>query len=77
MALYGETLINLGERARGLEEMRSALGILEAEIARTGPSDLKQVLAWLPSSTAKHAGQGLNCECTARFVGQRWADFDR
>ena len=39
MALRGETLIKLGERERGLEEMRSAQRILEAEIARTGRTE--------------------------------------
>ena len=46
-AYRGETLILLGERARGLEEMRSAQRTLEAEIARTGRADLRQVLTWL------------------------------
>jgi TPR repeat protein len=46
-AYRGETLILLGERARGLEEMRSVQRTLEAEIARTGRADLRQVLTWL------------------------------
>jgi tetratricopeptide (TPR) repeat protein len=47
IAYRGEALILLGERERGLEEMRFAQRILEAEIARTGRADLEQVLTWL------------------------------
>ena len=48
-------LIALGERARGLEEMRSAQRMLEAEIARTGRADLRQVLRWLQQEFSRHS----------------------
>jgi len=51
-AYRGDVLIALGERARGLEEMRSSQKVLEAEIARTGRADLKQVLTWLQQQLA-------------------------
>ena len=54
-AYRGERLLVLGERAGGLEEMRSAQRILEAEIARTGRADLKQVLTWVQQQLTKHS----------------------
>ena len=40
----GEILIELRERAKGLEDLRSAQCILETEIARTGRSGLERIL---------------------------------
>jgi tetratricopeptide (TPR) repeat protein/tRNA A-37 threonylcarbamoyl transferase component Bud32 len=54
-AFRGNTLILLGERTRGLEEMRSAQRILETEIGRTGRADLKQVLRGLQQQLTKHS----------------------
>jgi len=54
-ASRGDLLLALGEQARGLEEMRSAQKMLEAEIARTGRADLKRVLAWVQRQLANHS----------------------
>jgi hypothetical protein len=54
-AYRGETLITLGEKENGLQDMRSAQSILDAEIARTGRTDLKQVLTWLQQQLTKHS----------------------
>jgi hypothetical protein len=55
----GDTLIILGERARGLKEMRSAQRIQEAEIARTGRADLTQVLTWITKVIHDESGSPL------------------
>ena len=54
-AYRGEILITLGEKENGLRDMRSAQSILDAEIARTGRTDLKQVLTWLQQQLTKHS----------------------
>jgi hypothetical protein len=51
----GEILITLGEKENGLQDMRSAQSILDAEIARTGRTDLKQILTWLQQQLTKHS----------------------
>jgi len=48
-------LITLGEKENGLRDMRSARGILDAEIARSSRTDLKQVLRWLQQQLTKHS----------------------
>ena len=54
-AYRGETLIILGEKEKGLQDMRSAQSILDAEIALTSRTDLKQVLTWLQQQLTKHS----------------------
>jgi hypothetical protein len=54
-AYRGDSLITLGEKENGLRDMRSARGILDAEIARTSRTDLKQVLRWLQQQLTKHS----------------------
>ena len=54
-AYRGETLITLGEKENGLQDMRSAQSILDAEIARTSRTDLKQVLTWLQQQLREHS----------------------
>ena len=54
-AYRGETLIALGEKENGLQDMRAAQRILDAEIARTSRTDLKQVLTWLQQQLREHS----------------------
>ena len=54
-ASRGETLITLGEKENGLQEMRSAQNILKDEVARTGLAHSKQILEWIERQLAKHS----------------------
>ena len=47
--------MTLGEKENGLRDMRSAQRVLDAEIARTSRTDLKQVLTWLQQQLTKHS----------------------
>ena len=54
----GETLIALGEKVEGLEDLRSARPILQAEFLRTGQDEVKQFLEWVEQQIAAN----LPCE---------------
>lgn len=43
----GAALMDMNDKAKGLKDMLSAKDILVAEMARTGRTDLKQILSWL------------------------------
>ena len=54
-ASRGESLIALGEKANGLQDLRAAQSLLETEIVRTDRADLKEFLTWLKSRIARLA----------------------
>jgi tetratricopeptide (TPR) repeat protein len=50
----GESLIALGEKVEGLEDLRSARAIAQAAFLRTGHDEVKRFLGWLEQLIAKH-----------------------
>ena len=60
-AYRGKTLIALGEKENGLQDMRAAQRILDAEIARTGRTDLRQVLTWIQQQLREHSARRILC----------------
>jgi hypothetical protein len=50
----GDTLIALGEKVEGLEDLRSARPILQAEFLRTGQDEVKQFLGWVEQQIAEN-----------------------
>jgi tetratricopeptide (TPR) repeat protein len=51
----GENLITLGEREKGLQDIRSAQGLFDGEFVRTGAADLKGHARWCQQQLAKYA----------------------
>jgi tetratricopeptide (TPR) repeat protein len=54
-ACRGSALVGHGRRERGLRDSRSAQGVLEAEVARTGRADLKEFLVQVRQLLRQHS----------------------
>ena len=57
-ARHAAALLDVGENAKGVEEMRLAIGVLEVEVARIGRTDLEQqLLGWRQRLAADSGGR--------------------